>query len=101
MPDQCSSADGKTRMLSPQQSADRSGLSLATIYRYLKSGKLTKHQPGGRNCRVLIAEAELFRAASPSDSEAAEVEAANQSDQPIDASSNTLSGPAPKWTRRA
>jgi site-specific recombinase XerD len=44
---------------SPKEFADRSGLSLATVHRYLKSGRLKKRQPGGKSCRVFIPESEL------------------------------------------
>ncbi len=40
--------------LSPEEFHLLSGLSPATINRYLASGKLPKVQPGGKRCRVLI-----------------------------------------------
>ena len=40
--------------LSPHQFADYSGLSLATVRRYLERDKLPKCQPGGPRCRILI-----------------------------------------------
>ena len=40
--------------LSPAEFAVESGLSLATVRRYLKSGRLPKVQFGGFRCRVLI-----------------------------------------------
>ena len=41
--------------LSPLAFSRLSGLSLATIRRYLKSGKLRFFQPGGKRARILIA----------------------------------------------
>ena len=40
--------------LSPQEFVTLSGLSLATVRRYLKDGRLAAIQHGGRRCRVLI-----------------------------------------------
>jgi hypothetical protein len=40
--------------LSPTEFAVESGFSLATVHRYLKSGRLPKVQIGGFRCRVLI-----------------------------------------------
>jgi hypothetical protein len=42
------------RFLSPQEFSQLSGLSLATVHRYLKNGKLLYRQPAGRRGRVLI-----------------------------------------------
>ena len=39
---------------SPHEYAAHTGLSIATVRRYLKLGRLPKHQPGGPRCRVLI-----------------------------------------------
>ncbi|WP_145044259.1 helix-turn-helix domain-containing protein [Gimesia chilikensis] len=40
--------------LSPEEFAQFSGLSVPTIHRYLKSGRLPYIQPGGFRCRILI-----------------------------------------------
>lgn len=40
--------------LSPQEFVLRSGLSIATVRRYLRDGRLPSVQPGGRRSRVLI-----------------------------------------------
>lgn len=40
--------------LSPKEFVAKSGLSLATVRRYLRDGRLPSIQPGGRRCRVLI-----------------------------------------------
>ena len=41
-------------LLSPKEFSQLSGLSLATVHRYLKAGKLPFLQPGGPRSRVLI-----------------------------------------------
>lgn len=40
--------------LSPHEFVARSGLSSATVRRYLRDGRLPSIQPGGPRCRVLI-----------------------------------------------
>ena len=40
--------------LSPHEFVARSGLSSATVRRYLRDGHLPSAQPGGPRCRVLI-----------------------------------------------
>src|SRR5690348_3372943 len=48
--------DGTThkRFLSPKEFSELSGLSLATIHRYIKNGKLPYRQPAGPRGRILI-----------------------------------------------
>jgi excisionase family DNA binding protein len=50
--------------LSPREFVARSGLSLATVRRYLADGRLPSVQPGGRRCRMLIPVAALERFAA-------------------------------------
>lgn len=45
--------EGRT-FLTPNEYARLSGLSMATVRRYLAAGHLPKYQPGGPRCRVLI-----------------------------------------------
>lgn len=40
--------------VSPHEFVAKSGLSLATVRRYLRDGRIPSIQPGGRRCRVLI-----------------------------------------------
>jgi hypothetical protein len=47
-------ATPQRKHLSPAEFVAESGLSLATVHRYLKSGRLPKVQIGGFRCRVLI-----------------------------------------------
>jgi hypothetical protein len=42
------------RYLSPQAFSGLSGLSLATVHRYLRSGRLPYRQPAGRRGRIVI-----------------------------------------------
>jgi Helix-turn-helix domain len=89
--------------LSPAEFSQLSGLSLATVHRYLKKGKLPYRQPGGPRGRILIPARAL-------ETEPAIGSAAHQG-QAADPTSPThpdaaarcppLSGPRPKWTRQA
>jgi excisionase family DNA binding protein len=98
---QSDEAMGKDRRyLSPEEFGDRSGLSLATVHRYLKKGKLPFHQPGGRRTRILIpidALESVSRSASQADrttAPAAAQEASPAAERPV-----PLPGPRPRWTR--
>lgn len=51
--------------LSPEEFHQLSGLSPATINRYLASGKLPKVQPGGKGCRVMIPRSALNALPAP------------------------------------
>jgi hypothetical protein len=92
------------RYLSPQQFSGLSGLSLATVHRYLRNGRLPYQQPAGRRGRLLIpADAlELLSAATPpggpprpplSPSTTATTQAPVTPARPP--------GPRPRWTRLA
>lgn len=52
-PDTASELSSKD-LLSPQEFASFTGMSLATVHRYLKAGTLPKIQVGGKRHRVLI-----------------------------------------------
>ncbi len=88
--------------LSPHEFVARSGLSLATVRRYLRTGRLPSLQPGGRRCRVLIPAAALerFTVARP-------LASTNRTDLPETVvtpafiSKRTLPGPTAKWRRRS
>jgi hypothetical protein len=91
--------DQSRRYLSPQEFSHLSGLSLATVHRYLRSGKLPYRQPGGRRGRILIL-ADALEAApgadvGPDATTAVTVEP--QSPAPV----ARLSGPHPRWVRQA
>jgi hypothetical protein len=92
------------RYLSPQEFGLLSGLSLATVHRYLRDGRLPYCQPGGRRGRILIPlEAlEMASGAAPGmafdTSVSASIPVAN-TQQPETAA--RLPGPRPRWSRQA
>ena len=90
------------RYLSVQEFKQLSGLSLATIHRYLKSGKLPFRQPAGPRSRVLIptdALDILCRSTQPPITPPLATDADLTPDR--DATNDPpLSGPRPKWQRR-
>ncbi len=51
----------KKNFLSRTEFAAESGLSTATVDRYLRDGRIRKYQPGGAGCRVLIPRSEFKR----------------------------------------
>ena len=61
----------QSQYISPREYAKQTGLSEATVWRYINTGKLQKHQPGGKNCRVLIPKCAL-EAVGPSTEEYSE-----------------------------
>ena len=92
------------RYLSPQEFSGLSGLSLATVRRYLRNGKLPYRQPAGHRGRILIpADALdlLLAATSPEEpSQAPQVPPTTPRPQPP-VTPTRPSGPRPKWTRLA
>jgi hypothetical protein len=88
------------KYLSPKEFSEQSGLSIATVGRYLRAGKLPYVQPRGRRGRVLIAFDALdrlaaeraSRSATPSSPSALGEE--GRGEQPI-----RRSGPLPAWRR--
>ncbi len=97
-------AEGTThrRFLSPEEFSELSGLSLATIHRYLKSGKLPYRQPAGPRGRILIPVEAL--AVAPIEHTPTQQEHATDTTSllhpPTTAELSPLSGPRPKWTRQ-
>lgn len=83
--------------LSPLEFVAKSGLSLATVRRYLKDGRIPSFQPGGLRCRVLIPVSAL----EPYAQLAGPVSRASRPNQPKvvprAASKRTRSGPKPRW----
>ena len=84
------------RFVAPQEFARLSGLSLSTVYRYLKSGKLPFRQPNGRRGRILIA-IDAIELARGEDKE--QQIASNATPEPPVQEAPKLSGPRPKWAR--
>ena len=91
--------------LSPQQFSEYSLLSLSTVHRYLKAGKLPSVQPGGKRCRILIPASALANHTSQStfcsapNAAANSVAAINHPNYPNAISHERLSGPEPRWAR--
>ena len=91
--------------LSPKAFAAASGLSKSTVDRYLKSGRLAKCQPGGRNCRILIPVTELSRLVDPASDSSEPLplddsgSSSSSSAESQSARPSKLSGPRPKCTR--
>ena len=90
--------------LSAHEFAARSGLSLSTIRRYLKNGRLPGVQPGGSRCRVLIPSDALDSLCDPAGrsktltSKASDSNTVNNPTLPPSASlQSALSGPVPRW----
>ncbi len=84
------------RYLSPQEFSRLSGLSLATVHRYLKKGRLPYRQPGGPRSRILIPAVALEAAATVAEiTPAALVKAAPAVPSP------RLPGPRPRWAHPA
>jgi hypothetical protein len=90
--------DQPRRYLSPQEFSRLSGLSLATVHRYLRSGKLPCRQPGGHRGRILIS-ADALEADSGAG--APDLTSTGPVDAPRPAPATRLSGPRPRWARQA
>jgi hypothetical protein len=92
------------RYVSVQEFVQLSGLSLATIHRYLKRGILRHLQPGGRHSRILIPsdalEMDTPSAAEPKRSASTAPPAPAVNTQPLD-DETRLPGPRPQWKRQA
>lgn len=87
--------------ISPGEFAERSGLSLATVKRYLARGDLPKYQPGGKACRVLIPRQALESFASSSGigtaPPASDLNEGDASDS--ETKQPRRRGPRPRWRR--
>jgi hypothetical protein len=81
--------------LSPKQFSELSGLSLATVHRYLRCGRLPYTQLGGRRHRILIP----FDALDQVHKQMAEGPPlrAEAADRP--SRQGPRSGPTPRWMR--
>lgn len=78
------------KFLTRKQFVHESGLSLATVDRYLRDGHLQKVQFAGKRSRVLIPRSELHRGQTPT-SAAPPTPTENRPSQRM--------GPKPKWKR--
>lgn len=91
--------------VSPGQFVCLSGLSMATVRRYLADGRLPKIQPGGEGCRVLIPRDALNASFRPQSMTKTESDTWKQSDARSEEICNSnsppkSSGPTPRWRRR-
>jgi hypothetical protein len=84
------------RFLAPLEFARLSGLSLATVHRYLRSGKLPFFQPNGRRGRILIP---IDALKSCNANEKGDHRANEAATEVPDLDAQKLSGPRPKWAR--
>lgn len=80
---------------SPTEFSQRSGLSVVTVRRYLRSGLLPFVQLGGRRHRILIPSDAIEQFRLPPAAEPRAV--AEPSSEPL--KSTPLSGPEPRWLR--
>lgn len=91
--------------LTPEQYVQATGLSSATVSRYLADGRLPKYQPGGPRCRVLIPRDALPTAEHPNPIQELPVESSSGSclsdEKPNNLKESTRpAGPVPRWLRR-
>jgi excisionase family DNA binding protein len=91
--------DGPAALFSPAEFARYSGLSIATVRRYLASGKLPKIQPKGARGRVLIPR-EALTASCQSAGGNAECAGTVIPESAVESSPASKRGPAPRWRRR-
>ncbi len=90
--------------LSPQEFSARSGLSLATVHRYLRRGRLPFLQPAGPRGRILIPADALERVlGEPCPAGPAQAPGASSTAATAPAPNTTVRpcGPRPKWTQLA
>ena len=76
--------------LSPKEFGRRSGLSLATVYRYLANGLIPFRQPAGKRGRTLI----------PINALSVPPEVTGQAPEIRNEEKPKLPGPQPKWTKK-
>jgi hypothetical protein len=97
-----SSASSTRLYLSPREFAAHSGLSLATVHRYLKSGKLPAVQPGGFRARILIPLRSLGeRSPELPAPYVATADCVSDSDAVKSDDTTRIPGPPPRWKRMA
>lgn len=96
-------SDSLRVFVTPQEFAERSGLSMSSVRRYLADGRLPKSQPGGPRCRVLIPVDALQQTSPKSVLHETASRAVNPSAEaaPGGATSHDLSGPQPEWRKRS
>jgi hypothetical protein len=84
--------------LSPSEFAQRAGLNISTVHRYIKRGKLAKIQLGGEGCRIWIPASELYRiTGSPPSQPLATSQSAQEREGNVAPSS--IPGRTPAWMK--
>lgn len=85
--------------VTPAQFVELSTLSIATVYRYLRAGRLPRYQPAGRGGRVLIPKIALQTYVLPST--VSEAPASAIVALPSSSVSNVARapGPSPRWMK--
>jgi excisionase family DNA binding protein len=97
-------AAGDRVFLAPSEFAERTGLSLATVRRYIAAGRIPVAQPGGFRSRVLIPRDALVL---PRPAPQGQRQLAADPDRHRDAAENPannadrLSGPRPGWLTKS
>lgn len=89
----------ETQFLSPKQFAVLSGLSIATVRRYLDSDAIQSSQPAGKRHRILIPRAEVARFKSEMGATGSPAPASCQSPPPLQPT-QPKAGPRPRWRRQ-
>jgi hypothetical protein len=89
-----------SKHVSPQEFSDQSGLSIASVRRYLRDGKLPFVQPGGPRGRVLIPTDALARLAGDGRGDTSPpTPAASPAGERRSEESSRRPGPGPAWRR--
>jgi hypothetical protein len=83
--------------VSPQEFAGLSGLSLSTVHRYLKSGRIACLQPGGPRSRILIPRTALLQGERFQELDDETSAGSTASSQP---GKRPSSGPRPRWMKK-
>ncbi len=87
---------------SPEEFAAQTGLSIATVRRYIDKGKLPSVQPGGPRSRILIPADALDQLARRAVVESSPAAALEPVPDPGSRSTPTRRpGPTPRWRRQA
>jgi len=89
--------------LSPQEFSEHTGLSLSTVRRYLKRGKLPHSQLGGAHCRILIPvdALKMVPPIAPAEAATAIGPPANPPPETPSSETTSLPGPRPWWAQQA
>ena len=94
-------AEIQAEFLSPKEFAPRHDLSISTVRRYVKDGRIPADQPGGRRHRILIPIDALTQSGkaskTPSD---ATTDAASREKPSVPREIHKRSGPMPKWLQK-